>query len=297
VTDLGERKISPPQGTSQGETVPDPLPPIRPLAVVRASVRRDWGSVRSYRLPLVLTAFQLVVNLTSFYFLGHLVGHGAIARVGGQLHQGFFAFAIVGSTMLAIVTTTLTTFARRLRTDQTTGTLEALLISPSPAWLVLPASASYELIFSGVSSLVSVGLGVAFFDLRFDASPTTALVAVLALSGSLVFFCAFGIAFSGFVLVFKRGESAIQLVTAAFTLVGGVLYPIQLLPVGLRYVSDALPFTWSLLVLRSALLDRSSDWLRLGELWLAAVALVPVALVVFHGALRRARRQGTLAQY
>ncbi|MHB1599771.1 MAG: ABC transporter permease, partial [Acidimicrobiales bacterium] len=276
---------------------PASLPPIRPFTVAMASVRRDWGTARSYRFPLVLTGVQLFVSLASYFFLGRLVGHGVVRSVGSQLHQGFFAFAIVGSTMLSIVATTMLTFARRLRTDQTTGTLEAMLISPSPAWLVLPASASYELVFSSVTSFGTVAIAAAFFGLRFDASTTSAIVAVLAILGSLVLFCAMGIAFSGFVLVFKRGEGVMSLVTAAFSLLGGVLYPIQLLPAALRLVAEVLPFTWVLEVLRAALLDRTSEWLRLGEVWIAGAVLVPLAIWVFHVSLRRARHKGTLAQY
>jgi ABC-2 type transport system permease protein len=273
------------------------LPPIRPFTVAMASVRRDWGTARSYRFPLVLTGVQLFVSLASYFFLGRLVGHGVVRSVGSQLHQGFFAFAIVGSTMLSIVATTMLTFARRLRTDQTTGTLEVMLISPSPAWLVLPASASYELVFSAVSSFATVAVGAAFFGLRFDVSSESTVVAILAILGALVFFCAMGIAFSGFILVFKRGEGIMSLVTAAFSLLGGVLYPIQLLPTVLRWIADALPFTWVLEVLRAALLDRTSEWLRLGEVWVAGIVLVPIAMWVFHTALRRARYKGTLAQY
>ena len=273
------------------------LPPIRPMAVVMASVRRDWGSARSYRFPLVLTGIQLIAGVASYFFLGRLVGHGATSSIKSQLHEGYFAFVVIGSALLSIVATTLSSFARRLRTDQTTGTLEALLISPSPAWLVIPASASYELVFSATTSVAMVGLAAAIFGLRFDVALASGIAALLGFLGALLLFCAIGIAFSGFILVFKRGDSGISLVTTAFSLFCGVLYPIQLLPTPLRLISEVLPFTWVLEVLRSGLLDRSADWVRLGELWLAAAALVPLALWIFNAALRHARRGGTLSQY
>ncbi len=284
-------------GDRAGTGAGAPLPPVRPFTVMRASLRRDWRTARSYRFPFVLTAVQLFASLASYFFLGRLVGHGVQPGVAAQLHEGYFSFAIVGTTMLSVVGTTLTTFARRLRTDQTTGTLEALLVSPSPAWLVVPASASYELVVSGIVSFLTVGIGAAFFGLRFDATTASTGVAVLAVLGSLVLFCSLGIGLSGFVLVFKRGESAISLVTAGFAFLGGVLYPIQLLPSGLRVLAEALPFTWALEVLRAALRDRSAEWLRLGALWAVAVVLIPVAVWIFHVALHRARQTGTLAQY
>ncbi len=273
------------------------LPPIRPFAVLAASLRRDWGSARSYRFPLALTGVQLFATVASYFFLGRLVGHGSTAAVGSQLKEGYFSFAVIGTALLSFVGISLTTFARRVRTDQTTGTLEVLLISPAPAWLVVPATASYELLFGGVSALATVGLASVIFGLRFDVTPPSLMAAVLGFAGGLVLFCAIGIAFAGFILVVKRGDSAISLLIVAFSLLCGVVYPIELLPTPLRVIGEALPFTWVLQVMRSGLLDSSAQWLRLAELWVTALALVPISLWIFDRALRRARWTGTLAQY
>ncbi|HLX87111.1 MAG TPA: ABC transporter permease, partial [Acidimicrobiales bacterium] len=87
------------------------------------------------------------------------------------------------------------------------------------------------------------------------------------------------------------------LVGSGLSLVGGVYYPVQLLPHGLRAVADLLPFTWALDALRASLLQGQEPLARLGLLAGVAAVALPASLGLFSAALRRARRLGTLAQY
>ena len=270
-------------------------PPVRPLRLALAFVRRDWAIALSYRLPFYLSVVQSVLTLGFLYFLGKLVGHRISVTAQG-LHGGYFAYAVLGTTMLAMFTVILTTVASRLRTDQTTGTLEVLFTLPPRAEVTVMAGAAYQVVFSLVSGLLTVLLAVTF-GMRFDASPAGAVVAALALAGALVLFGATGVLLSAFVLVFKRGETLTALGAAGLSLLGGVYFPVRLLPSGLRTVADLVPFTWALDAVRRALLGHEAPLALTGGIWLAAACLAPVSLRVFRAALRRARRQGTLGQY
>ncbi|MHB8682281.1 MAG: ABC transporter permease [Acidimicrobiales bacterium] len=268
---------------------------LRPITMAAAFIRRDWAIARSYRVVFVMGLVQSVVSLFFLYFLGHLVGHRSSVEAGG-LHGGYFAYAVLGTTLLGMFTVSLTAVANRLRTDQTTGTLEVLFtMPPRPAATVL-ASSSYQVVYSLVVSLITVLLAVAF-GMRFDTSPASLAVAVATLVGALLFFGSLGVLFAAFVIVFKRGESVTALGTSALSLLGGVYFPLALLPRGLRVVADAIPFTWAVSSLRLSLLADRRPVGRLGELWLAAAVLAGLALWLFEAALRHARRHGTLGQY
>jgi len=281
---------------AQRDRVPPPYR-VRPLAVVGASLRREWQVTRSYKLPFVMSGIQLVASVASFYFLSKVVGPGVDHSFGGQLRDGYFAFAVLGTSLLSIVSVMLTSFAGRLRSDQTTGTLEALLMTPSPAWLTVPAGAAYQLAFAAVSAGISIALAAGLFGLRFTVRPMGMVALVVLLLGAFVGFAALGVAFTGFVMVFKRGQGVIALVVTGLSLLGGVLYPLGVLPGPLRAVADWVPFTWALLALRNVLIDGGAPWGRVVQLWIAALVAVPISLAVFERALRRARRGGTLAQY
>jgi hypothetical protein len=62
-------------------------------------------------------------------------------------------------------------------------------------------------------------------------------------------------------------------------------------------VAEALPITWSVHVIRSALLTNHIDALRLAGVVGAVAVGLPLALVLFRRALDRARRDGSLAHY
>jgi ABC-2 type transport system permease protein len=267
----------------------------RPAALLWAFLRRDWAVARSYRVVFAMGLVQAVVSLCLLYFLGRLVGHRVAVEHGG-LHGGYFAFAVLGTTLLALFTVSLTAVANRLRTDQTTGTLEVLFTMPQRPALTVLASSSYQISFSLVTALLTVLLALAM-GMHLFTSPVSVLVALATLGGSLVFFGSLGILFAAFVIVFKRGEALTALGTSALSLLGGVYFPLSILPGPLRSLADAVPFTWAVATLRAALLADQRWWGRLAELWAAGAVLAGISLWLFEASLRHARRRGTLGQY
>lgn len=266
------------------------------LQVLGAFVRRDWTIARSYKLPFVLGLVQTIATLGFLYYLARLVGP-RIAPVDGDVRGGYFGFVVIGTTFLATATAVLTSFAQRLRTDQTTGTLEVIFTMPPPPALTVLASAAYPALFASVVALVEIAVAVGAFGMRFDVDPVSVLGAVAGMVGTVVLGSAAGFALATFVLVFKRGESLTALAASALSMLGGVYYPVKVMPEPLRVAADCLPFTWALDVLRDTLLGRHVPLLDLGGLWLAALVALPLSLMVFGAGLRRARRLGTLAQY
>jgi ABC-type cobalamin/Fe3+-siderophores transport system ATPase subunit len=82
--------------------------------------------------------------------------------------------------------------------------------------------------------------------------------------------------------------------------VGGVFYPIAVLPTWLQPLSHLLPLTYSLSAMRRAILQGDSlsalapDIVMLG---MFAAVLLPLRLVAFQNAVRRAEIEGSLTQY
>jgi ABC-2 type transport system permease protein len=98
----------------------------------------------------------------------------------------------------------------------------------------------------------------------------------------------------------KRVGALLSLIAAAFTLLGGVLYPISVLPRPLQLVAQALPMVHGLDGVRLALVD-NPDLGAIGRdaliLAVFAAALLPAALQGFRMAVRRGRQTGSLSHY
>lgn len=265
------------------------------LRLLGAFIRRDAAVALSYRVPFALELVSILFSLALFYYLGRLVGARA-EEEGGQLSAGYFPFAVIGLALLRIVQTGLNSFAQRLREEQTTGTLEALLTTPAPPSLVILGTAAFDLLRATLSAALLVVLGVLVFGVGFEGSEALALVP-FAIVGALALFAALGVALAAFSIVYKQASGALAVILPALALLAGVYFPTSLLPEPLETIAGLFPFTWALDVLRSALLEGESDLGLLLALLAAAAIALPAALALFRAALRRARRDGTLAQY
>jgi ABC-type polysaccharide/polyol phosphate export permease len=242
-----------------------------------------------------------VFTLGMFFYLGRLVdratGAGGGAAAAGALAHGYFAFAAVGQAVLRVVQVGTSSIATRLRTEQTTGTLETLLTSAAPTPLVILATGAFDLLSAVVSGIVTLALA-ALFGMPLGATPASAAaVLLIGLPGMVALFAALGVAVGAFVLVFKQGAALIGLMTSVLALLCGAFFPVATLPRPLGSLARLLPLTWVLDILRSGLLDGHTAWGHLGLLLASAAVLLPASLLLFQAAVHTARRRGTLAHY
>jgi ABC-2 type transport system permease protein len=81
---------------------------------------------------------------------------------------------------------------------------------------------------------------------------------------------------------------------------GGVFYPVAILPAWLQLFSYLLPLTYALRGMRLAMLN-GAGWAELTPDLVAlltfCVVLAPLSLLLFRWAVERARAEGTLAHY
>lgn len=273
---------------------------MRPVALVGAFLRRDLAIALSYRLPFVLDLVNTLSSLFLFFFLARFVD--ATGVVGTEvttepLEGGYFPFVVIGIALLGILQTGLTAFDSRIRSDQSTGTLEALLATPPAAWVTVLASSAYQLTYAALSSVLYVAVAVAVFGVRFDARPLGLVVATAGVLATVLLFAALGMVFAAVTIVLKRAGGVIGLSTTALALLAGVYYPLEVLPRPLELLGRALPFTWSVDLVRDSLLDGQVPVGRLGVLAVVALLATAVAVRIFSGAMTAARRAGTLGQY
>jgi ABC-2 type transport system permease protein len=268
------------------------------LSLLAAFIRRDWATTRSYRFAFGFQIIDSLIQLALFFYLSQIVGETSLAAKT-HLSDGYFGFVIVGLTVVQIMHVGLQSFARKLRQDQTTGTLEALFVTPAPQTLVLVGSAVYDLLRGAAVAVLLLALGVLLFGLHLSIGLTSVLVLLVAVPAALAFFAGVGIALAAATVVFKQTTVLTSFVTNALAVLGGVYFPVSVFPGILESIAKASPVTWTLDVFRSALL-RGGHFLPVDELLLlvgAGVIAVPVSMVLFRRALTQAKRMGSLGQY
>lgn len=265
------------------------------LEVAAAFVKRDWQDAVSYRFPFALDLLTAGFTLTLFFFLGELFdGAGATSN---ELSGGYFTFALIGIAVFGLGSAALSSPATRLRGEQVEGTLEALMSTRAPSWLLVVSSGAYDVLYAGVRALLLIGVGTALFDAEIDTTPAGLAAAVVATVCSVLVLAAVGVVAAAFTVVFKQATTITGILGTGLSLLCGVYFPVDELPRGLQLIGEALPPTWALDVARAGLTRGEVDTVHLALLLPTAAIAVPVAMPVFQHALRRAKRDGSLAEY
>lgn len=197
---------------------------------------------------------------------------------------------------LCVVRIAQSTFSAKVRQEQTTGTLEALLATPPSPWVVILASAAYELIYATISAAVTVGAAL-LLGMHLRPSGAMVVVLLLGLPGVVGLFAAAGVAIAAFTMLFKQTTALLGLVTTGLAVLGGVYFPVSVLPGSLETVTRGSPMFWAVDVLRGGLLFGHVEWVELGLLWGFTLAALPLTLKLFRASVDRCRRTGGLGHY
>lgn len=260
-----------------------------------AFLRRDYLLARLSRLQFAWQAMTVVFATPTMYYLGRLIGPAgspALSRFGGD----YFAFVVVGVAFLGFLLTTMGACAAAIRNEQVGGTLDVLLGMPAPLpVLALGLSLWTTLVAAGQAALY---LSFAAWLFRLDFSHANLLSCAVLLALSVAAVAALGILSAAFVVATRHWDPLTGVLASASALLGGVFYPIDVLPRDLQAIAWCLPVTPALRGIRLALLRGDGLAALRGEvLALAAFAAIvaPVALLAFRWALHEARRSGTLA--
>jgi ABC-2 type transport system permease protein len=266
-------------------------------AKLPAFIRRDWKIALSYRAVFVADLLGLATQVFVFFFIAKLIDPGTLPTYGGTV-PSYLAFVAIGLVINLTAGVLLYTVASQLRQEQLTGTLEALISTPTSGATLQLGSVAYTLILVPIRAailLTAIGL---LFGLELHASG--ALPALALLLFFLPFTWGLGLISAGLVVTFRRGTNATGIVVTLLGLISGAVFPIALLPGVLRTVAEWNPFAIAIEGVRDQLIG-GGDWAAAGAdlLRLAPLSALGLALgvVCFRWAVGRERTRGTLGQY
>ena len=257
---------------------------------------RDAQIALSYRLNFWLQWASIVVSVTGFWFISQMIPPSH--KFGFRGHVGsYFEYVIIGLAFVNYQSTALQSFQRSIRGDQMLGTLEAILSTPTSLSLIVLSSGVWAFFLTTLQ--VACYLLLASFAFGLNLGGANILSALTFLVLTIACMSPLGVMTAATVMTFKQAGPTNFMMGGAAQLLGGVLFPISLLPLPLRYISQALPLTHALNGMRGAVHGLPLPQLAPDAIWLsvATLALLPVSLLVFRRAVDRAKRDGTLGHY
>jgi ABC-2 type transport system permease protein len=260
-------------------------------------LRRDFKTELSYRFSFLLNIAGISFSVIMFYYISKLFGKAAspyLEDYGGD----YFSFVIIGIAFSGYLSTSLHSFSGAIRDGQMLGTLEAMMVTPTGIPSIILFSSLWSFIYTTIEVLIYLFAGIILFGL--DLGKANILSSLVVMVFTILSFSPFGIISASFIMAFKRGDPIAFLFGTASSLLGGVYYPITILPSWLQDLSHLLPITYSLRGMRHALLNGatlseiSSDLLALA---LFTTVMIPLSLISFSYAVRKAKEKGSLGQY
>jgi len=256
-------------------------------------MRRDYLIRTSYRFVLVLDLIIGVIDVVVFYFISETFRGGATTSLGAA--PTYFAFALVGIAVTAVVQATSSGIASGIREEQLTGTLEALVTQPVNAIEMALGMCGLPFVLATFRVGLYLVVGGALLGVDFSHTDWVGFVLVLGATGTAM--SAIGIVTAATVVVVKRGQSISGLIIFGMGLVGGAVFPIAVLPEWLQVIGRVVPPRFAYDGLRHALYV-GSGWVGDALVLIGfSVVTVPLAVWLFNRAILYGRRAGSLAQY
>jgi ABC-2 type transport system permease protein len=255
---------------------------------------RDLSIARTYRTAFLFEAIEALFGVAMFFYVARFVDSPQLQHALPH-SESYFAFSLVGFVFLDYLSTAIDAFDRSLQEARDTGALEHLLVTQTSLPVMLAGSALYPFAAATVRIAVYIGWGAALFAFPLHAANWAAVAAVLV--ATLLAFSGLGILSASYLLLFKRGNPAKWFFLGVSGLVGGMLFPISVLPDWLQIVARLNPVTYALDAMRAALLGGAgfhAVWRPLLILLLFSAVLLPLSMAVFAWALRRTKTTGTL---
>jgi len=257
-----------------------------------AVFQRDLAIYMSYRTRFLSQAASTLFSLVLFYYVSRLVH---VRGFGSP--DNYYAFVVVGLALLGVIYSCFATPAL-VRQELVAGTLDRLVLSPFGPVRSIVAMTLFPLAYATVLATLSLALAWVVFGLQLHWSTVPLSIPVMGLT--LLAFLPFGLLFAALTIVLKQDNVGTNWLVGVLALVGGMYFPISLLPHWLQVASRLQPFTPATETLRHYLVDSPvSSPIASSLLKLAAFAavLLPVSIYALRSAVRTGQRRATIIEY
>lgn len=262
-----------------------------------AFVKRDYLVYVSYKFGIVMQFARLFISVLVFYFIGKTFGSSMSPHLGNY-GGDYFSYVIIGLAGSSFVSVGLHSLASNIRGAQVEGTLEALLSTPTSIYTILVGNSLWSFIQSLGGAMVILAFGIYIQKMNMSMFNLFLTISILLLT--LAAFLVVGILSAAFIMIFKQGNPIGMIFGTSSYFLGGIIFPVNVLPQFLQTFAQILPITHALNALRGVLLSNASlsdVFPFILNILVFIAVLSPVSILFFRYAVKRAKRDGSLIQY
>jgi ABC-2 type transport system permease protein len=260
-----------------------------------AFIKRDIRIGLSYKLNFLMNMAGMGLGLLMFFFMSKAFnGAGFIAKYGGD----YFPYVLIGIGVSNFVTVGLNSLSEQVRSAQVEGTLEALLSTPTSIYTILIGNSLSTLLTAFGSAVLLLSCTLFFIGRMVSLGGIVACLLILIMT--FLVFLSIGMLSAGFIMVFKRGNPIAFFFGWSSFFLGGVFFPVEVLPEPISSLSQILPITHAVYAIREILLAGAAAATVFPVILILLVFIAvfaPLGIVFFRFAVNRAKSEGSLIHY
>jgi ABC-type polysaccharide/polyol phosphate export permease len=270
-----------------------------------AMVRKELTVIARYPVEF-MASFGRVFLIVAIFVLGgktfsiRQTGLAVPADIPGM--RGVEGLAIYGFILFMFLGDTLWTVGYAIRHEQVQGTLEQLYLSPASKFASLVSRVTNTLIWTGLLCLAGGALMALMIGRLPVENPWLGLyLLIMSLAGTF----GIGFAFAAITLVIKEGaQTMANMLQFSFLILCANFFPFTALPPFLFSLAHFIPMAYSVDAFRSALMGFPPGFPELASFPIEVIIVTVFGIVMpfigyalYHLAEKRARRDGSLAEY
>lgn len=271
----------------------------------RESFRVGWKIESNWTDPVLFATYQVIRPLASLLIVAFIVIIGASVGAASNPafnYNQFLAWLIVGNAFYAFVLQIMLGMAVLVHVDRTRyEVLKNIYISPGTLHPYVVGRGLVSVVNGVVSVVLTLLFSVAIFNgilhmnIPLNLLGVNLLMLVPAVILGIVSLLAIGYMLCAVNIVSNRMEFILgDSVSGIFFLLGGVIFPIALLPTYVQPIANVLPITYLLNAVRESfgLLPTGNYMSDLAYLAVTTVVTLAIGITVFRLAEQRAKKLG-----
>jgi ABC-2 type transport system permease protein len=272
------------------------------LQTFKGAAWLGWQIESNWAEPWLFAVYSIIrplagVGIVTFMYI-------AVSTATGTSSPERLAFVYVGTAFFMFVGQELYGISQAVLDDREHyRTLKYVYITPGSIYVYLFARGLAKVAETAISCVVTLTVGALVLGISYAAFDPLLLVVSMVLG--VLGIATFGIMLAGITLLtarhgFQMGES----VAAVFFLLGGVVFPISILPGWVQNISYAVPVTYWIEAMRRSLIGdagQANSFLASMPTWQLLVTMVAttvlffgLSVLIFKHFDRVARRKGRI---
>ena len=262
-----------------------------------SQLRKDFLWAYSYKLSFYGQFIGIALSVYTLFFLSKTFEMSKSSYLL-QYGENYFLFAIIGLGTLDLINLCLRSATTSVRDAQAFGYIDVMISSTvNPQYVVL-ASLVYPLLIGFLRLMIYLLFAFVLQDIDFSIANLT--LAVILMFLTVMPFIGLSLVAASFVILYKQENPIIYFTGLTVFLFSGILFPTSVLPQILQSISNIIPVTHGLEMIRKILIfDSYEFWSLPGAIYLLlwSVILYCVGRIVLKKAIELSRVSGNLGKY